>query len=350
MYYNQLVPYLKAMIEEGEPILVSGPPGGGKTTAVQDAVKSLREDGQERDLLIEDLAIYQPIDLRGIGAYENGEAFFLPVGIAKRILSAKGPTVVLFDDVLRALPSVQSALMPILQLREINGEKIPDGVTFVMCTNRREDKAGVGIMNEALKDRVLACVELEFDVKLWRTYMLTQWPDDIHVAAFANFKPDLISSFKPSGGLEKQGTPRTWDKLTSVIAMSRRHPTAHLASLESFQSVVGKGNGNEFWAFYKTFGELPSLTEIYLNPATVRMPASDRPDILHALMMMLAAHARKGNIEETLKYLDRAPRPFQVFCAKDISIHPKTKALVNNFHFQKWWEKNADLFGFEGGS
>ena len=111
-----------------------------------------------------------PTDYKGLPALPrpgDTEATFIPFGELSRAINATRPTVWFFDDLGQASPAVQAACMQLVLARRINGHALPDCITFVACTNRRADRAGVSGILEPVKSRFVSIVNLEPDIDSW---------------------------------------------------------------------------------------------------------------------------------------------------------------------------------------
>ncbi|NIP53268.1 ATP-binding protein, partial [candidate division KSB1 bacterium] len=93
-------------------------------------------------------------------------AEWLPLDDLWKIINAKKPTIVFFDDAGQAPTLVQAAMMQLVLARRIGLHKVSEYVTFIAATNRKEDMAGVGGMIEPLKGR-FRIYEMDADVKDW---------------------------------------------------------------------------------------------------------------------------------------------------------------------------------------
>ena len=140
---SQLSEILKVAITNKLTLLIKGAPGIGKT----DIVKMICNLIAAR-LIMTHPVVSDPTDIKGlpfIVTQVDGKqvAEFLPIGHMRLLIDADELTVVFFDDLGQAPPSVQAAVMQLLLERRINGHKVSDNVVFVAATNDRSHKAHV---------------------------------------------------------------------------------------------------------------------------------------------------------------------------------------------------------------
>src|SRR5690606_27326440 len=76
------------------------------------------------------------------------------------------------DDLGQASPMVQAAYMQLLLARRIDGHVLPDCVTFVAASNRKQDRAGVSGLLEPVKSRFTCIMEIEPDLDSWIDWAL----------------------------------------------------------------------------------------------------------------------------------------------------------------------------------
>ncbi|HEU4559787.1 MAG TPA: ATP-binding protein [Longimicrobium sp.] len=327
---------LATLIQAGEPALLTGPPGAGKSDIIAAVTRELNYD-----LILTMPVVDDPTDYKGLPARVDTAtgptAEFLPFGQLQRMATATEPTVVVFEDLGQAAPAVQAAVMQLLLARRINGLPISDEVRFVGATNRREDKAGVAGILAPLLDRFTAVLPMEFDVDEWVAWGLdNNMP--LELLAFARFKPEQVSAFvaEDAKGMKKSATPRSVAGLGRLVNLGVRDP-------DVLKGAAGESFGMQFLAFRAVWDRLPNRTEIYMNPDSAPVP--DEPDVRFALMGSLAHAASRGNIDSTLRYLARLPREYSVFCLK--AAAKRNREIMDTHAFVRWATENADVFSFD---
>lgn len=331
---SKLSSILMSLLPLGEPVLIPGPPGVGKTSLVEAAVRSLGYD-----LLVMHPVVSDPTDFKGMPAsfLKDGVqvAEFLPFGDLWRMINATRPLVVLMDDVGQAPLAVQAALMQLVLARKINGYAISDHVRFVAATNRRSDKAGVTGLITPLLDRFTTVIELEFDMNDWLGWAIAnEQPTDL--LAFARFRPDLFNTFEATMDMKKSATPR------SIAGMGRILVRTGNDDLELLSGAVGDGFATEFLAFRRTYLGLPKLETLWADPMSVPVPTA--PDVMFALMGALAHRSDLTNFAQTVRFLDRVPPEYAVVCIKDAVM--RHSEFGGTPAFIDWAERNRAMFGY----
>jgi len=152
---SALLDRLMVALLTGGHVLLEGPPGLAKTTAVNALASGVHASSQ-RIQFTPDLL---PGDLTGTEIYDAKQGEFRFV---------KGPVfheIVLADEINRAPPKVQSALLEAMQEHQVtvNGitRKLPD-LFIVMATQNPLEQSGTYPLPEAQLDRFLLHVELAY--------------------------------------------------------------------------------------------------------------------------------------------------------------------------------------------
>lgn len=292
---SETLTLLTAAITNRLPVLLAGAPGVGKSDLV-----ALATAGCGAHLILSHPAVEDPTTPGGI-PWPNaitGRADYLPCGALADLITATEPTVWCMDDLGQAPASVQAAYMQWILARRVNGMSLPDCVSIVACTNRRQDRAGVNGILEPVKSRFATIVEVEADIDDW-----CSWAIDaalpIPVIAMLRYRPDLLSDPKPTTDMTNSPSPRTWANLAKLVALNLPMAIRHAA----YSGAVGEGAAVEFMAFETMFGSLVAVDDILLNPQTADIPI--KPSELYAVSTALASRAAVGTIGRILIYAER---------------------------------------------
>lgn len=291
---------LKKHILARKPILLTGAPGVGKTDVTKVATAEV-----ENDLIITHPVVEDPTDSKGLPwvSEDKKSAIFLPFGQLSKLLNATRPTTWLIDDIGQASPATQAANMQWLLAREVNGHRLPDCVSIVAATNRKQDRAGVQGLLEPVKSRFCTIVNVEPDLNQWCHWALASGKVPAMVVAFLRFKESTKESrllvHAPTADMTNSPSPRTWTNLGEEYKME--HDAEDV--LEVYQGAVGSTYGNEFHGFCRLFHEIPNPDAVLLNPARAEIP--DQPDILWALSSALIARVNVSNFGRFAIYADR---------------------------------------------
>ena len=295
MIPTELATFLAEAFAAHLPVLITGPPGVGKSDIVAQAA---RDAGA--DLILSHPAVADPTDAKGLPWIAPGgdTATFLPFGELAQAIKAEKPTVWFLDDLGQAPPSVQASFMQLLLARRVNGHVLPDCVTFVAATNRRTDRAGVSGILEPVKSRFGAIVGLEADLDDWCNWAFgAGMPAEL--IAFLRFRSDLLSAFAPSADLENCPLPRTWANAGRLLALNLSDSIMHAALC----GAVGDGAATEFEAFRRLYKTLPSIDAILIDPDGSPIP--DKPGTLYAVATALGMRANPQTFGRIARYAER---------------------------------------------
>lgn len=322
MKAKELKRFLRWGFENNYPILIKGAPGIGKTDIVESAAKKVKYD-----LMVMHPVVDSPIDYKGLGAIVNGEAVFLPYGNLKKLISAKQPLVVFFDDLGQAPAAVQSAVMQLLLARSLNGKKISSFVRFVAATNRREDKANVSGILEPVKSRFASIVELEVDVNDWIQWAAkNEMPSElIH---YIQWRPMMLLNFKATRDIENSPCPRT----VAFVGKMQKSGLPDSLLFEAIKGAVGEAFATEYTAFMRVYKELPTIKEILANPEGCKIPTEVSAKF--AVMGMTLDAITTENMGKFLKYLDRLGSEITTATMKLCSV--RKPEVCKNSDYVNW--------------
>jgi ATPase family associated with various cellular activities (AAA) len=304
---SQLARVLSKRFKSRTPTLIVGPPGVGKSDIVEAGAREA-----EADLMISHPAVADPTDAKGLPWAEQGAQYasFLPFGDLARAMNATRDLVWFFDDLGQGTPAVQASYMQLLLAREVAGHKIPDCVTFVAATNRRQDRAGVNGILEPVKSRFTTIINLEPNVRDWLTWANAH---DIRpeVIGYVRLRPEVITEYAPSADMTNSPCPRT------IAALSRLLDEDHdpRDEFEVYAGAIGTGRAGEFVGFLNMFREIDDVDTILLNPTTAIVPSE--PSALYAVAAALAGAANKNNFDRVFTYCERLPQEFAVYAIRD---------------------------------
>jgi hypothetical protein len=326
-----------AALREGYPVLLVGGPGTGKTSMTNQAATIL-----ERGYLPIYPILADPTDGKGMPAVVNGEARFLPFGDAKQILEAKDPLIVCLDDLGQAPPAVQASFMQWILARRINGSRIPDCVTFVAATNRKEKGMGVSGILEPVKSRFVTIIDIEPDIDDTVAWMQKNGVS-IEVIAFCKYKKVSPTSGaylfeKNAPGIKNSCNPRTLEHLDKLFRLKLPDRVA----LESYAGACGEAIATEFYGFTKIWQNLPNPDAVLMNPDKAVIPDDIATQI--ALASTLSARVDTQSMGRFCTYADRLPVEINVFMMTSaISRDDIGLKLQNTRAFTEWTTRHKDV-------
>ena len=326
---------LSAAIPQKVPIFIVGKPGCGKTSLVHEVAKEL----QYRLMLCTPVTS-GPEDFKGLPFVVNAsvekKADFLPFGDLYQMIHATEPTLVLIDDLGQSNTSVQASLMHLVLAREVAGHKISDQVSFVACSNRKADRAGVSSVIEPLKSRFLTIVELEPLASEFYA-LANRLGFASELISFLMYRPELINDFQPTAELTNSPSQRTAEHVSQILEMQLSQQTEFVA----IAGAAGEGFAAEFKGYLEIYRNLPDLGNIILNPTEAEVPKD--PAVLYALTGALANKTSATNFDPIMQYVTRIPVEFQVVYVRN-ALQRKGSAITNSKTYLDWIIKHQDVF------
>jgi hypothetical protein len=328
---------LDSFFENNYPLLLSGSPGTAKTALIEQSAKRINYDHFTMLLSQSD-----PTDAKGYPAIIDNKGEFVPFAEIYQIITAKSPTIVFFDDMGQALPSVQAAFMNFLNSRTFNGKPISKHVRFVGATNGRQDKAASHGIIEPAKSRFYTIIPVEPDVEDFRNWGIANDLDEMLLAYCRYTEPDKVFNFKPTNDLTNTASPRTIHHLSDIIKMNFPSNLRH----ELYTGAVGQQFTDGFLSFCEIAPLMPDYREVFIDPHTATVP--DRPDVLYALIAQLVSATTHSNINQVKTYSDRLVKnkrqEFAVSLMMD--IRHRNETLCETQAFTTWQLENPEVFSF----
>ena len=299
---SELATILEKTILTKQPLLISGPPGIGKTEIVEQVTAKL---GHKLIPMIPSLS--ENVDYKGFPVYDvdNG-ARFVPFDQLKLLIDADEPTVVFFDDLGQANTSTQAACMNLFRGRMIGDQKISDHITFIVATNGATHHAGsIGIL-EPIKSRMISIVELTPDIEDWVMWGL-EHEIRPEVIAFIRFRGhEMLSNFNPTTALTNSPSPRAQEAISNIINLE---VTSEI-EFEMISGAAGEAYAIEMRGFLALYRNLPDPDEILRNPHDIDIP--ENPMVIYAYCGALASMAEPDKMEAIVIFAKRLPIEFQI--------------------------------------
>jgi ATPase family associated with various cellular activities (AAA) len=296
---------LRRTIPAGLPLLLVGAPGVGKTAIVREVAAELG-----RELVVSHPVTSDPTDFRGLPWMVEGRASFLPIGDLARLEElGDRPGLWLIDDLGQALTATQAAVMQLVHRdsRSLNGFTLPPNVTVVACSNRAEDRAGVGTFLAPLVSRFATVLTVRPEPLSFVRWAIRQGGFHPLVASFIRWKPDaLLDNSRPTHSLEQRCSPRTWEHVSALLQLG-------LTSAQLIQPVHGAISpavANEFLAYLRVYESLPNVDLVRADPQAAPVP--EALDALYATTVHLALAATAADFDVLCRYVARLAPEFQL--------------------------------------
>jgi MoxR-like ATPase len=319
----------KTLIQLRKPFLVKGNVGIGKTSISQQAAE---EVGCE--VMLETPHLKEPTDYLGFPFVQDGIADFIPLGKIKKILDATERLHVVFDELDKSSRGVMNAVAQLILSREVNGNAIPDCVSFSATGNLMANQAGSNPFPSHLVDRFVVIVELETNIDDWTEYALER-NHLVEFVAFNRFKPEYLTqgqNISEAKNIVKSPTPRTIEEFGKLLL-------AGIRDFEILEGCTGKAYAAEYLAFERVYKNLPNIDSILLNPTKAKVPKE--LDVLYALTAALANKSSPANFDSVITYLDRLALPYQI--STIVSAVKRNESLTNTRGFIEWASRNSEV-------
>ena len=326
--------------ESGRPLLIWGAPGIGKTSIV----KSFGLENKEVPVIEVILSLMEPTDVVGlpgilpdeknpgvkrsvnylpkIWPIDNGDTEIIGENGKKTIVEGKGG-IIFLDEINRAHPSVQAAMLKVIFDREIAGAnyKIPDKWLIVAAANRQEDEPGGSIkpMSFALANR-FAQINLISDPSSWVEWARNRNLDD-DVVSFVELMqeyfyitPESISTLDTTMGV----TPRSWDYAAREYAERKNILKDRILSEREINKIFNKHVGKKVSSIITDFIEttkvwpVERISRIFSDPknSDLSLPVLDSGNYdlrkSYAVMYMTSKY-KNGNViskEEFINFVE----------------------------------------------
>jgi hypothetical protein len=164
-----------------------------------------------------------------------------------------------FDDIDKAPPPVQGALLGIMGNRQFRDKKIHPHTVIMGAGNRTDDDVYANQISESLRTR-LTILEMAPDVISFTEYGVRTGKIHPMVNGFLQYKPDYLHKWLD--GVSRFPTPRGWREV-SVHFEEFPDPFEDLfknSSKNNWQVIVsekcGAPVGKDFWAWFKVIRQV----------------------------------------------------------------------------------------------
>lgn len=316
------------------PLGVIGAPGCGKTEIMAGIAPWLSVQLKEEvDAVILHPSTHSDVDYLGHPAVIDGEAEHLLYGMMRNLFEATKKTIVIFDDLGQAKPSVQAPVMQIIRQREINGRKLPDCVLFAFCSNGAADKAGVAGLLRPLQDRVIL-INVEPDPVVLSTWIKDHYPESAVVSQFVLYRPEhvMLSLLDADQKANKIGVG--YPSHRSFTMLARTIPFNYSGEVwrEIVEGMIGKPAAVEFIGYEKIWKGLVPYAEVLANPAGAAIPGQS--DGKYAQIGSLLHRAKRSEFKAVWQYISRFPAEFLGYAGG--VIDKVRKDLTETAEYQNW--------------
>lgn len=337
---NPMMRALAASIRANVPVLLWGLPGQGKTAV-------LESHGAAWGFHVETVvgSIREASDFLGLPLDVGGEVHYAPLAWARRLADAERGLLFL-DELTTAAPSVQRAMLRILQEREVGELRLPETVSIVAAANPPSVAVDGWDLPAPISNRMIH-LDWHLDTDEWLSGVITDFAhsepvgidamlgeaSDADIArvrgavtAFLRTRPDFTDKLPTDPALAGKGwaSRRSWTNVMKVLAHLGPHDED--AALLVVKGGVGEGAAIEFLNWLAT-ADLHDPQDVLADPSIVDW-ANERPDRLFALIQSVTALTLMRGDKDTW----RRGMAVMTYCAEgkrpDVAM-PGAKALLS---------------------
>lgn len=326
---SRLAIILEIAVRERRNVLIAGRPGIGKSAIPNQIAQYLNYD-----IATMIPAVMDAPDIMGLPTMKDGKAIFAPFGILHQVLTATRPTILFIDDLGQADITVQKGLMQFILARECNGHRLPDCVTVIAATNRRQDKAGVTSIIQPLLNRFHCIVELTTSADDW-----ARWAVKANIrhdmVAFARSYPKYIETdfSNEHNEIAPVCTPRSLEFAAQQLDLCERYSLDSQTTHELISAAIGHTAAIDYRTFSKAYADLPSWKDITTSPKTCKVPTYNNPSALYAVSALIATKCNEHTISACVEYCERLPVEFGQLAIHDATRRDKelteTRAVID---------------------
>jgi MoxR-like ATPase len=314
-----MVEQISICVQTGNPALLVGAPGIGKTSQIMALARAL---GIRCEVFIG--SIHEPSDLTGLPIVVGDQTKFSPPEFAVR-LAKEGKGILFLDELSCAPPAVQAAMLRVALEKVIGYLQLPEGVSIVAAMNPPSQTRGGFEISPPLANRFVWLYPKIDDVREWAQDFVNgfpvsktkqfpdNWRDGIQemknkfVAPFFIAKPQLSHTEDPPE-TRAYPSPRSWDMVCQLVAgaQSIGYKMDDRVTVSLITGCVGDGATSEFLQYVKTL-DLPDPEEVLKHPEMIEKVAREkggmqRPDRVFSVLSSVVQIIRNKTTPE--RWLD----------------------------------------------
>ena len=280
------------------PVLLWGPPGTGKTSAIRAMADAM---GWPCETVI--ASIREPSDFAGLPVVGGHEVHFAAPRWAQR-LARSGRGLLFLDEISTAPPAVQAALLRVVLERVVGDLALPDGIVVVAAANPPEQSADGWDLSAPLANR-FCHLAWEVEPQAFAQGLAGGWPAPevpslpegwearlphfrSLISAFITVRPGLACDVPTEAARAGRGwpSPRTWDMASRLWAAATAAAASTEAETALVVGAVGEGPGVELLMWHEEM-DLPDPEDLLADPDGAEVP--ERGDRAFAVLSGVAS-------------------------------------------------------------
>jgi hypothetical protein len=333
---------IRRCIRTGTNLTLTGEPGIGKTSIINQVVAQIQAEDKEFQLWDIYTPSLSPIDFSvpmpdtksgKLKMYHNDllpNAFVTP--------DARG--ILFLGERDNADPATNKALQKYINNENMSGLRKPTGVIVVADSNSVNHRSGTVQQSLALLSRsrlVDVSVDAETTLKHFAQIELNPL-----VQAYLSLRREHVSTFDQLLKARDYGVwanPRGWERLGRALDDAAAH--GETLSHEEIIGDIGEAVGREFIGFMHAAMTLVDYDQIVNSPDTAPLP--EKLSDVYAVVAMLSATTQAPDMPSIRKYVERFGPEVQVLYLRLLvsSKGPHMEACVRSRAYTEWFSSPA---------
>lgn len=351
-----LIKVAPALYEAGTAVHIIGPPGGGKSSVVKDAICGVLRSKYGEGFGFHDVLLptIDAPDIRGFllpmkNADGSAGSQFTrsPILPSKEYLATHPRGIYFIDERNQADQLTSKGVAPVVLDKRFGEDHLPEGWQIWSASNRMSDRAGVIKPMSHLRNRECQ-INIDTDVLSWSVWaeangvhpMIIAWAKQNPTVAFTETVPASDNPFSTARTVTMAGK---FLQLNAAVD-SQGRVSMDLPNDALSQTVVygllGDGAGSNLFGFLKVHDQLPTIDEIETDPKNAKCPKELSAG--WAAGQMCIHYTTPKNIDKIWQYVERLPREIQVSMARSL-LERSGSILLNSQALSKWVASNRAL-------
>lgn len=222
-------------------------------------------------------------------------------------LACVQPGFLFFDDVDKAPPVVQGALLGVTANRRFRDKKLHEGTLIMGAGNRLDDDLYANEISQSLRTR-MTIIEMIPDVLSFSKFGRDSGEIHETIIGYIHFKPEHLHQWKE--GVSRFPTPRGWWEASQQL-FAYPDPTEDVFSngaRDNWKGIISRKVGdhvaNDFWAWYRIISEIDVQSILRTGHFAQHGEADARRMQQYAAVFAVAQELNRGGVKPTYKGLE----------------------------------------------
>lgn len=290
------------------PTIYWSSPGQCKTSTIEHVASQL---GYHCETLV--LSQCDPADIGGIPSIKDGKTSYAEPDWLDRLRSAP-KSILFFDELTTARPSVQAPALTLIQSRKIHSFKLPESTLIIAASNPPEEAADGSDLEPPMANR-FCHLNWKVDLNTWVDKLLSDfksnnfyelpggWENLVQeergmIASFLKSKPALANALPQSREEQGRAWPsyRTWTNAATILAACK---SVNQDPLDFVSGCVGEGAAIEYFNWRKNL-DLPDPEKVLstVNSFIGGWTVPKRDDVTLAIINSVCSAIKQNNTLE----------------------------------------------------